>query len=292
MITAVPNTVAATERLTTPVLGTTSTIQLPTTPSFLGVSTLPPPPAWTGRIPVVTSGVEASPAVTTSAVDAGPGEDLDPAVPLFIPPPDPDFSTPDVVTSWSPRTPHEAKGALGTVETPEVTTRSTPFPAVEAADSEPFLDPTQPPSPGPSQRSRVETGREDPDPEVSPRTPEETDVPTESAHQPGNDTASFSAATLLSGDGELDHPPQAHPHMLGPDSDLDYLYDPADGFLPVSLASIRCSLTFLTFRLHLVLPSPPPPLSDIFSILLLSLTFFPFITFLFPPLFHIRVEFK
>lgn len=236
IITAVPDNVAATERLTTPVLGT-STVQLPTTSSLLEVSTLPPPPAWTGRTPVVTSGVEAFPAVTTSAVDAGPdaafpGEDLDPAVPLFIPPPDPDFSTPDVATARSPGTPHEAKGALGVVETPEATTRSTPFPAVEAADSEPFLDLTQPPSPGPSQRSRIETGREDPDPEVSLRTPEETDVTTASAHQPANDTASFSAATLLSGDGEIDHPPQSYPHLLGPDSDLDYLYDPADGFLP------------------------------------------------------------
>lgn len=228
-------------------------------------------------------------------MDAGPdaafpGEDLDPAMPLFIPPPDPDFSTPDVVTA---RTPHEAKGALGMVETPGATTRSTPFPAVEAADSEPFLDLTQPPGPGPSQQSHIETGREDRHPEVSLRTPEETDVTTESAHQPGNDTASFSAATLLSGDGEIDHPPQSYPHVLGPDSDLDYLYDPADGFLPVSLASTRCSLRFLTFsRLHLVLPPPHPLLFRHFFFHFASVTnfFFPFITFLFPPLFHIRVE--
>lgn len=123
----------------------------------------------------------------------------------------------------------------------EVTALSTPFPVVESVDSEPFQDLTQPPSPGPSQHSPIETGRLHPNPKVPLWTPEETDVPTESALQPGNDTASFSAATLLSGDGEIDHTPQSYPHLLGPDSDLDYQYDPADGFLPVSLASIHCS---------------------------------------------------
>lgn len=236
-------------------------------------------------MPVVTSGVEASPTVTMSAMDATPdavvpSEDLDPAVPLLIPPPDPDSSTLDVVTAWSPRTPHEAKGAFSMVETraspSEVTTLSTPFPVVEPADSVPFLDLTQPPSPGPSQHSQIETARQDPKPEVPVWTPEETDVPTESALQPGNDTASFSAATLLSGDGEIDHTPQSYPHLLGPDSDLDYQYDPADGFLPVSLASIRCSLyttsSSSSLMLHLVFL--PLSFQIFFSILLLSLTLF------------------
>lgn len=202
-------------------------------------------------MPVVTSGIEASPAVTMSATGAAPdavvpSEDLDPAVPLFSPLPDLDASTLDVVTAWSPRTPHEVEGALSMVETralpSEVTAPSTPFPVVEPADSEPFLDLTQPPSPGPSQYSQIEAERQEPNHEVPLWTPEEMDVPTESALQSGNDTTSFSATTLLSGDGEIDHTPQSYAHLLSPDSDLDYQYDPADGFLPVSLPSIRFSL--------------------------------------------------
>lgn len=265
-ITATPNTVAATQRLTTLVLRT-STVQLPTTSPLLEVTTPPPSPVGTGRMPVVTSGFEASPTVTMSAMDAAPdslvpSEDLDPAVPLIIPPPDPDSSTLDMVTAWSPRTPHEDKGALSMVETwplpSEVMALSTPFPVVEPADSEPFLDLIQPPSPGPSQHSQTETGRQDPNPEVPLWTPEEMDVPTESALQPGNDTASFSAATLLSGDGEIDHTPQSYPHLLGAGSDLDYQYYPADGFLPVSLASIYCSLCTSSSRFTLC--SSPSPL--------------------------------
>ncbi|CAF93155.1 unnamed protein product, partial [Tetraodon nigroviridis] len=172
---------------------------------------------------VVTSNVKTSPAVTMSAMDVAPdavvpSKDLDPAMPLFIPPPDPDSSTLDVVTASSPSTPHETKGASGMVETralpSEVTAQSTPFFVMEPDDSESSLDPTQPPSPGPSQHSQIETERRDPIPES------------------GNDTASYSAATLLSGDGEIDHTPQSYPHLLGHDSDLDYQYDPADGFLP------------------------------------------------------------
>lgn len=286
MITSTPSTVAATQRLTTPVLRT-FTVQLPTTSPFLEVTTPPQPPVGTGRMPVVTSGFEASPTVTTSAINAAPdavvpSENLDPAMPLFIPPPDPDSSTLDMVTAWSPRTPHEAKGALSMVEASaspsEVTALSTPFPVVEPVDSEPFQHLTQPPSPGPSQYSQIETGRQHPNPKVPLWTPEETDVPTESALQPGNDTASFSAATLLSGDGEIDHTPQSYPHLLGPDSDLDYQYDPADGFLPVSLTSIHCSqCTTSSCSSHFTSCPSPSPFRYFFFASVVN--FFPFVTF-------------
>lgn len=278
-----PNTVTATQRLTTPMLRT-STVQLPTRSPFLEVTTPPPPLVGTGRVPVVTNGVEASATITMSTMDAAPdtvvpSKELDPALPLFIPPPSPDSSTLDVATTWSRQTPYEAKGALSLVDSQalqsEVTALSTPFPTVEPADSEPLLDLIQPSSPGPSQRSQIEAGRQDPYSEVPLRTLEDTNVPTESAFQPGNDTSSFSAAILLSGDGEIDHTPQSYPHLLGSDSDLDYQYDPADGFLPVSLASIRCSLCTISKSSSLFTSfSPLSPFRYCFSILLLKLTFF------------------
>ncbi|XP_029006968.1 plexin-B1 isoform X1 [Betta splendens] len=44
------------------------------------------------------------------------------------------------------------------------------------------------------------------------------------------DTATFSAATILSGDGEVESPP--FPLLRDTDSELDYQYDPDDAFLP------------------------------------------------------------
>uniref|UniRef100_A0AAY4E1J5 Plexin-B1 n=1 Tax=Denticeps clupeoides TaxID=299321 RepID=A0AAY4E1J5_9TELE len=50
---------------------------------------------------------------------------------------------------------------------------------------------------------------------------------------PGNETAtSFSAATVLSGDGESDHSPPTYPRLLHTDSEMDYQYDSADFYLP------------------------------------------------------------
>lgn len=49
------------------------------------------------------------------------------------------------------------------------------------------------------------------------------------------DTTTLSAPTLLSGDGEDRDPPSyAHLRETDSDPDLDYQYDPADAFLPVS----------------------------------------------------------
>ncbi|KAK0134459.1 Plexin-B1 [Merluccius polli] len=48
-----------------------------------------------------------------------------------------------------------------------------------------------------------------------------------------NDTVTtFSAAALLSGDGEAGDPPASYPRLMDADLELDYLFDMSDGFLP------------------------------------------------------------
>lgn len=291
---AVPTSVTTTQRINTHTLWasslhlpTTSFAQSTTRSPFLEVSTSPLPSVGTGKMSVVTRGIEPSPAGTSSATEAAPdtvlSEALEPVKPQVIPPPDPDSSTLDVVTAWSPTTPHEAKGALSTVETQtspsQVVPLYTPFPVGEPPESDPLLNLTEPPSLGPSQESQTETGR--PYHELHLWTTEDMDVPTESALQPGNESSTFSAATVLSGDGEIDHTPQSYPHMLDPDLDLDSQYIPANGFLPVSSAFICCSLCTRSSSLsHFTFCSSCSPLRSRLSS----------ITFLFPPFFHTTLK--
>uniref|UniRef100_A0A8C4IT95 Plexin-B1 n=1 Tax=Dicentrarchus labrax TaxID=13489 RepID=A0A8C4IT95_DICLA len=244
--TAVPVTVATTQEPTTPPAATTpptttTTSPEPTTPpttlppqpastlpSTLPAPTTPPLPEVTtreeveteaGELVVVTQsdtkGVATTPSISMEAIDLVPvtmadglSGDLDPVMPLSIPPHDPDISPLEVVTESPPSDAQEVEGALSVAEPPTPASSGfplpTPFPAV---------------SPGT-------------DPEVPLWPKEELDVPAESAVQPENDTATFSAATVLSGDGEVDHAPPSYPHLLDTDSELDYQYDPADAFLP------------------------------------------------------------
>ncbi|TVK90497.1 Plexin-B1 [Bagarius yarrelli] len=53
-------------------------------------------------------------------------------------------------------------------------------------------------------------------------------IPLEEAGVAENDTTSFSAATVLSGDGELDHAAPGYPRLLDVDSETDYQYDMAN----------------------------------------------------------------
>ncbi|XP_026768647.3 plexin-B1 isoform X1 [Pangasianodon hypophthalmus] len=53
-------------------------------------------------------------------------------------------------------------------------------------------------------------------------------LPLEEMGMAENDTTAFSAATVLSGDGELDHASPGYPHLLDVDSETDYHYDMAD----------------------------------------------------------------
>ncbi|XP_067444547.1 plexin-B1 [Thunnus thynnus] len=265
-------TVATTQEPTTPPAPTTppttTTSPEPTTPP----TTLPPQPAST-LVPTTaapntpappkvttwkeeetelvivtqsdTEGTAVTPSVVMVAAELVPvttadglSEDLDPVVPLMIPPPDPDYSPLEVVTELPPSNTQEAEGTLSPAEPPTLTSSGfplpTPFPMGEPADSEPSLYLDLPPTPTslPPRDSHTEAGSQGADPEVLLLPKEEVDDHAESAVHTENDTATFSAATVLSGDGEVDHAPPAYPHLLDTDSELDYQYDPADAFLP------------------------------------------------------------
>ncbi|XP_008298198.1 plexin-B1-like, partial [Stegastes partitus] len=266
--TAAPVTVATTQEPTTRPAPTTppvtTTSPEPTTPpttlpprpaSTLPPSTAapttPPPPevvtrkqeeAETDELVVVTQSHSGDAAVTTSIAVAaaelmpvtvadGLSGDLDPVVPLMIP----DSFPPEVLTEATPNGSQEAEGAVSLAEPPSLGSSGfplpTPFPVGEAADSEPSLPLDVSPTLLPAQDPQTEAGSPDADPEVL-LWPKEVDVHTEGGVQSENDTATFSAATVLSGDGEVDHPPPSYPHLLDTDSELDYQYDPADAFLP------------------------------------------------------------
>ncbi|XP_045931112.1 plexin-B1 [Micropterus dolomieu] len=262
--TANPVTVATTQQPTTlpaPTIPPTTTTSpepttLPTTLPPQPASTLPStPPAPTTPLPpevstrkeeetearelvVVTQsdtdGAAITPSVVMVAVTMADG-DLEPVMPLIIPPHDLDSSSLEVVTNSPPSNTHEAEGALSLAEPPTLASSDfplpTPFPVAEPVDSQPSLDLdlTQTPTPVPTRGFQTEARSPGPDHE-DPQ--EEVDVPAESAVQSENDTATFSAATVLSGDGEVDHTSPSFSHMVDTDLELDYQNDPADAFLP------------------------------------------------------------
>uniref|UniRef100_A0A4W6EFL8 Plexin-B1 n=1 Tax=Lates calcarifer TaxID=8187 RepID=A0A4W6EFL8_LATCA len=101
------------------------------------------------------------------------------------------------------------------------------IPVGKPATSEPslYLDLTQTPIPMPTHGTDAESPGTDP--EVLLWSKEEVDDHAKVAVQSENDTTTFSAATVLSGDGDVDHTPPSY-HLLDIDSELDYQYDPAD----------------------------------------------------------------
>lgn len=278
--TANPVTVATTQQPTTlpaPTIPPTTTTSpepttLPTTLPPQPASTLPStPPAPTTPLPpevstrkeeetearelvVVTQsdtdGAAITPSVVMVAVTMADG-DLEPVMPLIIPPHDLDSSSLEVVTNSPPSNTHEAEGALSLAEPPTLASSDfplpTPFPVAEPVDSQPSLDLdlTQTPTPVPTRGFQTEARSPGPDHE-DPQ--EEVDVPAESAVQSENDTATFSAATVLSGDGEVDHTSPSFSHMVDTDLELDYQNDPADAFLPVSSAASLLLLLLLLLK--------------------------------------------
>lgn len=257
--TAAPITIATTKELATPTLSHTSTSHEPTHPGTT-LPTQPPtlPPSTSPGLEVTTRKEEESEAsetvthsdledaVATQSVTMATAElmpvtvadglsgDLDPIVPLMIP----DSSPPEVVTALPPSKRQVAKEALTLAEAPTMVVPGFPPPTLfhmgEPADSEPslYLDLTQTPTLVPLQDLHTEAGSLAADSEV-PLWPKEAENYTEGAVQAENDTATFSAATVLSGDGEVDRMSQSYPpQLLNTDSELDYQYDSADGFLP------------------------------------------------------------
>ncbi|XP_069574852.1 plexin-B1 [Brachyistius frenatus] len=267
--TVAPVTVATTQEPTTPPKPTTppgsTTNPEPTTPPTTlppqpantsppstAAPTTPPPPEVTTRKEKETDAGElvfatrsnsedaaVTPTVVIAAaelmpvtvVDATSG-DMDPVMPLMIP----DSSPLEVVTDSPPSETQEADRALNLARPPTLTSSGfplpIPFPVGEPVDSELSLDLDLPQTPTllPSQEQHTEAGSVGVDPEVI-FWPKEGDGYAEVAILSENDTATFSAATVLSGDGEVDHVLPSYSHLLDTDSELDYQYDQADSFL-------------------------------------------------------------
>ncbi|XP_036956795.1 plexin-B1 isoform X1 [Acanthopagrus latus] len=221
----------------------------PTTAPPLGVTTRQEKETEEGQLAVVTqSDSEVTAATPSAAMVAmellpvtmadGLSGDLEPVMPLTVPPHDPNSSPLELVTKSPSSDTQDAEGVLSLAEPPTLASSDfplpTPFPVGEADESELslHLDVIQTPTPVPTQDSQIEAGSPGNDPEVLLWPKEKTEAHVESAVQPENDTATFSAATVLSGDGEVDHAPPSYAHLLDIDSELDYQYDPDDAFLP------------------------------------------------------------
>lgn len=86
--------------------------------------------------------------------------------------------------------------------------------------------------------------------------PEVLHIPLEEAGMAENDTTSFSAATVLSGDGELDHASPGYPRFSDVDSETDYQYDMANlpvsshewKLLPANLLPTGCTSEMTTYK--------------------------------------------
>ncbi|XP_037534995.1 plexin-B1 [Nematolebias whitei] len=251
--TPVPTTSAS--LITTTVVTIATTSEPPTSPPGAEPTTrpsvqppsTPPPPSTTSRtedataaweqVVVTQRGPEDS-AVTLSVAMAtakatpvtgadGLSGDLEPVMPLLIS----DTPTLEVVTGSPHNDAQEVEGALSLEEPLTLASSNFPLPTPffedEAADSRPplNLDLTQIPT---LLASTSEAGGT-----ASPVLLwSEAESLAEGAAE--NDTAMFSAPTVLSGDGEVEHEPPSYTQMMEPDSEpeIDYQNDQADSFLP------------------------------------------------------------
>ncbi|XP_061641749.1 plexin-B1 isoform X3 [Phyllopteryx taeniolatus] len=161
------------------------------------------------------------------------GGDLKPIMPLVIPPPDSDSL--EVMTELPHTETQELGGTLSWVD-PLTPTSSgfplpTPFLTGKSTNSESSisLDLIEATTLVPPLDSQTQSQSRDVNPDVLwPK--EEDDIPGDGTFLADNDTANFSAGTVLSGDGEVDRASPVYPHLV--DTELDYQYDPAESFLP------------------------------------------------------------
>uniref|UniRef100_A0A7N8XWX9 Plexin-B1 n=1 Tax=Mastacembelus armatus TaxID=205130 RepID=A0A7N8XWX9_9TELE len=192
-----------------------------------------------------TEGVAVTPSVVTAAIELVSvtvadvlSGGLEPVMPLMIP----DSSPQEVVTESFLSNTDEAETALSLSELPTLASSGlplpTPFPKPSVSEPSLYLELTQIPISMPTQDTLIGTGSPDTHPEVLLWPKEDVDVHAEGAVQSENDTATFSAATVLSGDGEVE--PPSYPHLLDTDSELDYQYDPGDEGSYVSWGSSAC----------------------------------------------------
>uniref|UniRef100_A0A674F262 Plexin-B1 n=1 Tax=Salmo trutta TaxID=8032 RepID=A0A674F262_SALTR len=200
--------------------------------------------------PVVTPGdmelAAETEVATVTTEDEQPSDDLATLNPLAFPP---ETSPLEVVTASPPQ---ELDEALTLAKPPmevQPTTGSypfpTPFPLWEPANSEPtfHLDLTGAHFPTPLEPlPPTEAEGQGAEPEVFLWPMEEVEQETEGTAAENDTSVAFSATTVLSGDGEAaEHSPSAsaYPRLLDADSELDYQYDSADIFLPVSSSSLE-----------------------------------------------------
>lgn len=259
VVTSTTSALTTSSPLITTVVTIATTSEPPTTPPGAGLTTRPSvqppstplPPSTTSRtedataaweqVVVTQRGPEDS-AVTLSVAVAtakatpvtgadGVSGDLDPGVPLLIS----DTPTLEVATGSPHKDAQEVEGALSLAETLTLASSNLPLPTTffedEAADSGPHLnlDPTQIPT---LLGSTSEAGGATPPVLLW----SEAERLAEGVAE--NDTTMFSAPTVLSGDGEVEHEPPSYPQMMELDSEpeMDYQNDQADSFLPVSSA--------------------------------------------------------
>lgn len=188
---------------------------------------------------------------------------LDPVMPLAIP----DSSTLQVIMDSPPSSTQETKRALSLRETPTLGLSSfsvsTTFALGEPGVSEPplYLDVTQTTTMFLTQQSQTETASPDAHPKVL-FWQKELDSHAKDAVQSDNDTATFSAATVLSGDGEFGQNYPLYPQLQDTDSELHYHYDPANGFILVSSATfiLFSSPSYFLFFFHFLNREQPSPL--------------------------------
>lgn len=230
-------------------------------------TTLPPPEVVTGaddgaaeasELVVVTRAEDSLSVTAVDDLSAEPGT----VEPAMIPPHrHQDLEPPPPPEEVQTEEPPEAEGTPSVVEPPTPASSAFPLPTAAPVDqpetSEPSFDlhQDQIPTPAPTPEAPTEAESPNSEPDSLPQPTEETDAHSESAVQPENDTATFSATTVLSGDGEVDQAPPLYPHLLDTDSELDYQYDPADALLPVSLAAAASLLLLLLLPLLLLLLS-------------------------------------
>uniref|UniRef100_A0A673HQ14 Plexin-B1-like n=1 Tax=Sinocyclocheilus rhinocerous TaxID=307959 RepID=A0A673HQ14_9TELE len=116
-------------------------------------------------------------------------------------------------------TPHNLAETLNLInETQTTVLPSNPEPNMFDSETSDFLPVSERVSPAVPSENRIITDRQE-----AHLAPEEAEV-----DQAENDNTTFSAATVLSGDGESDSDPPVYLHLRSTDIDADYQYDSAD----------------------------------------------------------------
>ncbi|XP_062401701.1 plexin-B1 [Sardina pilchardus] len=172
---------------------------------------------------VVVVETEAPPVTERQEVIAE--EEEEDEVPLALPnapspPPPPSLEEPGVEMLAFPSSRAPEMGETPT-DTPMETSQESP---VLLPDLEPAL-----PQPGTATAAPQEDATATAGPDTAQWAGEEEDGDEAALGRADNDTATFSAATMLSGDGEAEPGAPAYMQLLDADSELDYQYDMADG---------------------------------------------------------------